>query len=122
MSRYYILFLLIFLIPKVYAVGSTLYPTYAEIPPTYQNLDASTMINNSRVDFDIGVAPVKRTNGFTVIDPNGKVYVVDDIKDPKCAVYTTSVNIGDYPGASLPIGVEIISNVYIEEINFENCQ
>jgi len=123
MLRFYaFLVLLILTLPEQYAVGQIITPTYPQIPPSYERLNPSGMINDARVTFGFGFKPIETTNGFTVTDPNGNTFVVDDIEEPKCVLYLSYVQIDDEPGASLPIGVEINSSVYVEEVNFDNCQ
>ncbi len=97
-----------------------LYPTFPSFPTSYAQLDAGTLISEARVDFS-AVPKIEKTDGFQVISPDGDVFYVDNIDQPKCAFYASYVanDDGDISGAG---SLEVFSNVYIEEVNFENCQ
>jgi hypothetical protein len=95
-------------------------PSYPTVPPDYQELHASTMVADAKVDFPAYY--VDHTNGYRVTAPDGNEFVVDDIAQPKCAFYATYVNTGDDGYLGLSGGTEVVSNVYVGEVNFENCQ
>lgn len=102
------------------AVDDPLQPVFPSIPPTYTTLDTGSLINDARVNF--GFEPVvENTDGYQVTSPDGDVFYVDNIEQPTCAFYATYVsnNEDDNVGAG---GLEVFSNVYVEEVNFENCQ
>lgn len=107
--------LLTVLIPKLFA--SPLYPASPSIPGGYEILTAQSMISDARVDFD--AVTIDYTDGYTVISPDGDTFIVDDIDDPKCALYTSYVVDDD---SGFFVAPEVISNVYIGEVNFEHCQ
>jgi hypothetical protein len=65
-------------------------------------------------------AEVNRTNGYQVTSPDGQTFYVDNIKQPKCAFYATYVTVEN--DNQIVLGVEVVSNVYVDQINFENCQ
>lgn len=98
-------------------IAAPLYPASPSIPGAYEVLSPQSMISDARVDFDSVI--IDYTNGYTVISPDGDIFVVDDIEDPKCALYTSYVVSDDSGFFVVP---EIISNVHIGEVNFENCQ
>lgn len=110
--------LLLLIIPlHVNAVDSQLYPTYPSAPPSYSNINANTLISEARVDFGFSTQ-VEKSNGYQVISPDGDTFYVDNIEKPKCAFYATYIESdGEGQGASL----EVFSNVYVEEVNFESC-
>lgn len=75
---------------------------------------------------------------FQVISPNGQVFYVDDIKKPRCALVAQYVekNPADNFGSGFTSGFgsdlggssggnlgqpNIVSNVYIEEVDFSSC-
>jgi hypothetical protein len=102
-------------------ISNTLEPSYPSIPASYTELQPGEMISDARVDFGFENTEVGKTDGFRVTDPNGNTFVVDNIEEPQCAVYVTYIENED--GFNPAIGkIELINNVYIEEINFENCQ
>lgn len=101
------------------AVDDPLHPVYPTIPSAYTTLDSSAMIQDARVNF--GFEPViEQTDGYQVTSPDGDVFYVDNIDQPTCAFYATYVSTDDEFGSGA--GLEVFSNVYVEEVNFENCQ
>lgn len=95
-----------------------LFPSYPSVPPAYENLNPSSMVNKARVTFEPVV--IERTDGFTVTDPDGNTFVVDNIEQPRCAFYASYVDTGDDPfGAA---DMQVISNVYVQEVNFQECR
>lgn len=102
------------------AVDDPLHPTYPTIPSSYTELDPGSLINDARVNF--GFEPeVKNTDGYKVTSPDGDTFYVDNVEQPSCAFYATYVSNDDEDSGSSG-GLEVFSNVYIEEVNFENCQ
>lgn len=102
------------------AVDDPLQPVYPSIPPDYATLDTGSLINDARVNF--GFEPtVESTDGYQVTSPDGDVFYVDNVEQPSCAFYATYVSNDDENGFGSG-GLEVFSNVYIEEVNFENCQ
>jgi hypothetical protein len=105
-------------------------PTFPSIPSAYQNVDAGQLIAESRVNFGYkpvevetnvqGYTEVNQTNGYQVTSPSGETFYVNDIKQPTCAFYGTYVTVEN--DNQIVMGVEVISNVYVDQINFENCQ
>ena len=67
-----------------------------------------------------GYTEVNRTNGYQVISPEGETFYVNDIKKPTCVFYGTYVTVEN--DNQIVMGVEVVSNVYVDQINFENCQ
>lgn len=65
------------------------------------------------------VSGIARYGGFQVRDARGNVFYVDNIEKPKCAVIAQQVE-GTNTDIIGPPG-RVVSNVYIEEINFRNC-
>jgi hypothetical protein len=121
MLRFYTFLILLILTRQ--AVGQILTPTYPQIPPSYKDISSSGMINDARVNFGQGFREIETMyDGYTVTDPYGNTFVTDDIEEPECTLYLNYVQNDNEPGNSLPIGVEINSNVYVEEVNFDNCQ
>lgn len=110
-------FLLLIFPLYINAVEAPLYPSYPSAPPSYSDLNANTLISEARVDFGFGTQ-VEKSDGYQVISPDGDTFYVDNIEKPKCAFYATYVEGGaEGQGASL----EVFSNVYVEEVNFESC-
>lgn len=106
--------------PSVLSAGNPLVPSYPSIPPTYERLYASKMIADARVDFPAYL--IDYTNGYKVTAPSGAEFVVDNIVQPKCAFYGTYVAQDENGHLGIGGGVEVVSNVYIGEVNFEKCQ
>lgn len=118
-KKYFVLFLLTLPLESL-AVDDPLHPIYPSIPPDYTNLDAGSLMSDARVNF--GFEPVvENTDGYQVTSPDGDVFYVDNVEQPTCAFYATYVsnNEDDNFGSG---GLEVFSNVYVEEVNFENCQ
>lgn len=102
------------------AIDDPLHPVFPSVPPSYATLDAGSLINDARVNF--GFEPVvEDTNGYQVTSPDGDVFYVDNVEQPTCAFYATYVSTDEDDFGSGG-GLEVFSNVYIEEVNFENCQ
>jgi hypothetical protein len=119
--RFSTLFILLALIVPLHvgAVDAQLYPTYPSTPPSYSNISASTLMSDARVDFGFSTQ-VEKSNGYQVISPDGDTFYVDNIEKPKCAFYATYIESnGDAIGQGASL--EVFSNVYVEEVNFENC-
>jgi hypothetical protein len=96
-------------------------PTYPNIPPSYQVLHAQKLVANAAVNFPTYY--IGRTNGYQVTAPNGTKFVVDNIAQPKCAFYGTYVTTDD--NGFLGVGgggTQVVSNVYVGEVNFTKCQ
>nr|CAA6830508.1 MAG: Unknown protein [uncultured Thiotrichaceae bacterium] len=104
---------------QTFAFDDVLYSTYPDIPSSYDTLNPGSMIGDARVNFGFDLM-VDNTDGYQVISPDGEVFYVDDIEKPNCAFYATTVNVDE--DDTIQSNLEIISNVYIEEVNFENCQ
>ena len=103
------------------AIDDPLYPTYPNIPAEYESLDAGTLLHESMVNF--GFEPiVENTDGYKVTSPDGNTFYVDNIDKPSCAFYGTYVSNSEGDNPIPAGGLEVFSNVYIEEVNFENCQ
>ncbi len=100
------------------AQGDQLRPSYPSVPSSYENLNPGKLVAAAQVDFKPYY--VDWTDGYRVQAPNGDEFIVDDIEQPKCAFYATYVDTDD--GMGMPSGTEVVSNVYIGEVNFENCQ
>jgi hypothetical protein len=107
-------------------------PTFPSVPSAYQSVEAGQLIAESRINFgykpvetetnvqEQSFAEVNRTNGYQVISPDGQTFYVDNITQPKCAFYATYVTVEN--DNQIVMGVEVVSNVYVDQINFENCQ
>lgn len=111
---------IVLLTQQTWAVDDPLHPVYPNIPPDYASLDAGSLMSDARVNF--GFEPVvENTDGYQVTSPDGDVFYVDNVEQPTCAFYATYVsnNEDDNFGSG---GLEVFSNVYVEEVNFENCQ
>lgn len=61
---------------------------------------------------------VEKHDGYKVIDKNGNVSYVDDIKNPKHQVHMLSIN-GDAPSKEQLKNVD--SQVHIRRLCFQNC-
>ncbi len=132
MNRFY-LFVTLLLLFEQSAFGRTadpIKPGFPSVPSAYQNVDAGQLIAESRVNF--GYRPVEtqktnvqdytevnRTDGYQVTGPDGQIFYVDDIEQPKCAFYATYVTVEN--DNQVVLGVEVVSNIYVDQINFENC-
>lgn len=107
-------------------------PTWGNIPSVKRPAFSYGEVQNSKLIAEAGqsldflsidnlVIGSITTNGkggaFQVIGPDGNVFYVDNIAKPKCAV------IAQYVEGTNKIGQSnnIVSNVYIEEVNFRNC-
>lgn len=103
----------------VQAVDDPITPSYPSVPSDYTTLDAGTLINSARVNFGFETI-IEKSDGYQVTSPDGDTFYVDNIEQPNCAFYATYISNedGDFGGG----GLEVFSNVYIEEVNFENCQ
>lgn len=102
-----------------WALDDPLTPTFPSIPPAYNSVDTGSLIHDARANF--GFDPViEQTNGYQVTSPDGDVFYVDNVDQPTCAFYATYVSTDDEFGSGA--GLEVFSNVYVEEVNFENCQ
>ena len=132
MIRYF-LFMALLLLFEQSAFGRAvdpITPSFPSIPSAYKNVDAGQLIAESRVSFGFkpvetqtnvqGFTEVNRTNGYQVTSPDGQTFYVDNIKQPKCAFYATYVTVEN--DNQIVLGVEVVSNVYVDQINFENCQ
>jgi hypothetical protein len=95
-------------------------PSYPSIPPDYTTLRVQRLIANAKVNFPAYV--VDRTDGYRVTTPSGTKYIVDNIVQPKCAFYATYVDTNDSDHLTMSSSTEVVSNVYIGEVNFANCQ
>lgn len=106
---------------SVLFASDPLVPSYPEVPPAYEKLHASKLIADAHVDFPSYL--VRTTNGYRVTTPEGNEFVVDNIVQPKCAFYGTYISSNDDGYLSLGGGnTGVVSNVYVDEVNFENCQ
>jgi hypothetical protein len=115
-----IIFMLLVPIQYVMAIDDPLYPTYPNIPAEYETLDAGALLHESMVNF--GFEPVvENTDGYKVTSPDGNTFYVDNVDKPSCAFYATYVSNNEEDPGTIG-GLEVFSNVYIEEVNFENCQ
>jgi hypothetical protein len=63
---------------------------------------------------------VGNTQGYQVIGPNGEIFYVDNIEQPKCAVVAQYI---ESAGGDIVINqsATVVSNVYIEQIDFQDC-
>jgi len=97
--------------------GDPTKPSYPTIPASYEVLHASKLIAAATVNFP--AYKVDWTNGYKVTSPDGSQYIVDNIVQPKCAFYATYVSTNDdgYLGST-----QVVSNVHIGEVSFENCK
>lgn len=116
----FIVLVLAWLPLQAFALDDPLNPTYPIEPPDYTELDVSSMIQDARVSFGYETV-VDNTNGYKVTSPDGDTFYVDDIEQPTCAFYGTYVSAGEGDFGSGG-GLEVFSNVYVEEVNFENCK
>jgi hypothetical protein len=114
------IFLCLTAVPLLAIAGSPNKPSYPTVPPAYEVLRPSKLTSAARVDFP--AYTIKRTNGYKVTAPNGTEFVVDNIVQPKCAFYATYVSTNDSGYLSLSSNVQVKSNVYIGEVNFDKCQ
>ncbi|PWR00565.1 hypothetical protein [Leucothrix pacifica] len=92
-------------------------PSYPSIPASYEVLQASKLVASAAVHFK--AYKVDWTNGYKVTSPDGSEFIVDSLAQPKCAFYATYVSQDDngFLGST-----QVVSNVHIGEVNFENCQ
>lgn len=96
------------------------HPTYPRIPSSYEVLNPARLIMLSQVNFPAYL--VGKTNGYKVTTPEGNELIVDNIVQPKCAFYASYVTTDDSGFLSLGASTTVISNVYIGEVNFDNCK
>lgn len=101
------------------AADDPLNPSYPSIPPAYTTLEPASLINDARVNFGFDMV-IEKSDGYQVTSPDGDTFYVDNIEQPNCAFYATYISNED--GGFGSGGLEVFSNVYIEEVNFENCQ
>jgi hypothetical protein len=94
--------------------------TFPDVPSDYETLEPGVLLAKAQVNFPAYY--VGYTTGYRVTAPDGTEFVVDNIDEPKCAVYGTYVNTGGTIDSTLGEKLEINSKVYINEVNFENCQ
>lgn len=112
---------LIFLLnSSIVLAGDPSKPSFPSIPPSYQELHAQKLVAEAAVNFPSYY--VDSTNGYRVISPNGSEFIVDNIVQPKCAFYGTYVSADTNGFLGVSGGIEVVSNVYIGEVNFEKCQ
>lgn len=95
-------------------------PSFPSVPPSYQELHAQKLVAEAAVNFPSYY--VDSTNGYRVISPNGSEFIVDNIVQPKCAFYGTYVSTDTNGFLGVNGGTQVVSNVYIGEVNFEKCQ
>lgn len=104
-------------------------PGWAAIPSADQPNFAFEEANNTKLIAEAGERLnylatnsliVGNTRGYQVIGPNGEVFYVDNIERPKCAVVAQLI---EGSNNDLPIGQSntVISNVYIEQVDFQDC-
>jgi len=104
-------------------------PGWASIPTLQQPNFAFSEANNTKLLAEAGEnlnflstsnLIVGNTQGYQVIGPNGKVFFVDNIERPKCAIVAQQVETSgnDLAGSQT---TNVVSNVYIEQVNFNDC-
>lgn len=104
-------------------------PGWATIPSLQQPDFAYSEVNNTKLLAEAGEnlnyltgsnLIVGNTRGYQVIGPNGEVFFVDDIENPKCVVVAQYV---ESAGGDLNINQTgtVVSNVYIEQVDFQDC-
>ncbi|RBP51225.1 hypothetical protein [Arenicella xantha] len=104
-------------------------PGWASIPSLQQPSFAYGEVNNSKLLAEAGEnlnyltsnnLIVGNTRGYQVVGPNGEVFYVDNIDKPKCAVVAQYI---ETAGDSLQINqsASVVSNVYIEQVDFQDC-
>lgn len=114
-----VLFICLFLFHSSAMAVDPLKPKFPSVPPAYETLSIGKQLAEARVNFSAtnGVS-VEETNGYTVTDPFGNTFVVDNIDDPTYAFYGNYVETSD--NLTVFDTPEINSTVYVEEINFGN--
>ena len=104
-------------------------PGWASIPNTQQPSFAYGEVNNTKLLAEAGEnlnflstsnLLIGNTRGYQVIGPNGEVFYVDNIDKPKCAIVAQYV---ESSGSDLTINqtATVVSNVYIEQVDFQDC-
>jgi hypothetical protein len=104
-------------------------PGWATIPSLQQPDFAYSEVNNTKLLAEAGEnlnylsgssLIIGNTRGYQVIGPNGEVFFVDDIENPKCVVVAQYV---ESAGGDLNINQTgtVVSNVYIEQVDFQDC-
>lgn len=104
-------------------------PGWATIPSLQQPDFAYSEVNNTKLLAEAGEnlnylsgssLIIGNTRGYQVIGPNGEVFFVDDIEKPKCVVVAQYV---ESAGGDLNINQTgtVVSNVYIEQVDFQDC-
>lgn len=104
-------------------------PGWAAIPNSQQPDFAYSEANNTQLLAEAGEnlnflstnsLVVGNTRGFQVIGPNGEIFYVDNIEQPKCAVVAQLV---ESQGNDLTINQTstVVSNVFIERVDFQDC-
>ena len=97
--------------------------SFPSIPPDYEELQAPSLVADSKVTFPTYY--IDWTNGYKVTAPSGAQFVVDNIAQPKCAFYGTYISndANGYLGLGGGNGNAVVdSKVYIGEVNFDKCQ
>ncbi|MFT5137171.1 MAG: hypothetical protein ACI8XV_002208 [Arenicella sp.] len=104
-------------------------PGWASIPSSEQPSFIYGEANNTKLLAEAGEnlnylssnsLIVGNTGGYQVIGPNGEVFYVDNIEQPKCAIIAQYI---ESAGDDLVINqsATVVSNVYIEQVDFEDC-
>jgi len=104
-------------------------PGWASIPTLQQPNFAFSEANNTKLLAEAGEnlnflstsnLIVGNTRGYQVIGPNGETFYVDDIAQPKCAIVAQQI---ESSGNDLATNqsTTVVSNVYIEQVNFNDC-
>jgi hypothetical protein len=104
-------------------------PGWASIPSSEQPGFAYGEVNNTQLLSKAGESLnylssnnliVGNTQGYKVIGPNGEVFYVDNIEQPKCAIIAQYI---ESSGDDLVINqsATVVSNVYIEQVDFHDC-
>lgn len=88
---------------------------YPSIPHAGEVSRVNDLIRDARVD----VVETQFNDGFHVVDSSGNEFFVDNIDNPRCAVYTNVVQVEQ--GAFVNPNLQIQQVVEVPEINFSNC-
>lgn len=105
------------------------HPGWATIPSLQQPSFAYGEVNNTKLLAEAGESLnylttnnliVGNTHGYQVIGPDGEVFYVDNIEKPKCAIVAQYIESSGDPLQVNPTAT-VVSNVYIEQVDFYDC-
>lgn len=88
---------------------------FPQVPHAGIPLRVNDLIKDARVE----TLETDVVGGYKVTDPNGNTFFVDNIENPKCALYTNVVTVNE--GAFINPDLQIQQNVNIDRVDFSSC-